>query len=107
MNRGDLKKLKKGPCKGVPDQLAEAFLEDCQKRIDQYYRYAVASGYYQSLLKLEPKVAKAAVKAFRTPEGAAFWLIREAEELGGRVPLEVARTPEGLTEVLLSLPRTD
>jgi hypothetical protein len=105
MNPGDTKKLKRRPRKGVPDQLAEAFLEDCLKRIDQYVRYTVAGGHYQLLLKLDPKVAKAAVKAFRTPEGAAFWMIRGAKEFGGRVPLEVVSTPEGATEVVSFLLR--
>jgi hypothetical protein len=39
-------------------------------------------------------------RLFRTDGAALKWLLTSAPALGGRTPLEVARTPDGLQEVL-------
>jgi uncharacterized protein (DUF2384 family) len=53
------------------------------------------------------ELAALCLDVFENPLGAWKYLTTSAIGLQGRIPLEVARTPEGLTEVITLLKRID
>lgn len=59
------------------------------------------------LLDLDRTVIAESVRTFALPEAAADWLLTPAAGLGWRVPIEVAGTVHGRSEVIALLRRID
>jgi uncharacterized protein (DUF2384 family) len=83
------------------EQIILAFRRRDMVRVEEGWRDIVA------LDAMDPMVANVAMETFDSAKGALHWLTSPEVSLRGRRPLEVARTPRGITKVVKLMKRID
>jgi uncharacterized protein (DUF2384 family) len=114
MKRAKMLPIKTGLKVGARDKIYETGraehdrLEDLLGSVRRRTNERWARGAHVTLAsKMSEKLATLSLEVFENPLGAWQFLTTSAIGLQGRIPMEVARTPEGLAEVTILLKRID